>query len=254
MNKKKRAMAFVIALFLLVAVEVVYIFSELYNENNKPKEPVITDATKFKEEYEKLNGTTSYGFEVRNLTIDEENPFIYATEDEIVERINNKETFVVYFGFSSCPWCRSVITPLIEAAKENKVEKIYYVDVLNIRDKYELDENNKAVRTVEGTEGYYKLLESLDSVLDDYAPLTYKNKKGKEKKVKINEKRIYAPNVVAIKNGVPMALETGMIKSLNDPYMDITESMSCEMKETFKCLFDAVKDDKETCNISAQKC
>ena len=45
---KKRAVAFVICLFLMVAFAIIYIFSELYNENDvKPVEPIISDATKF---------------------------------------------------------------------------------------------------------------------------------------------------------------------------------------------------------------
>ena len=55
MNMKKRAIAFVLVLFLFVAFAIVYIFSELYSESEAP-EIVVTDAMKFKEEYEKVNG------------------------------------------------------------------------------------------------------------------------------------------------------------------------------------------------------
>ena len=183
MNMKKRAIAFVLVLFLFVAFAIIYIFSELYSESEVP-EVVITDAIKFKEEYEKVNGDTQGDKTVRELIINKKNPFIYATADDIVKKIDNKETFVVYFGFALCPWCRSVLPSLIDSAAENSIDTIYYVDVLNIRDKYELDENNKAVKTVEGSEGYYKLLEKLDSILEDYSPLTYQTKKGKKSSTK----------------------------------------------------------------------
>ena len=83
---KKRAIAFVICLFLIVAFAIIYIFSELYNENDvKPVEPIISDATKFKEEYESINNSkiTNNGVEYtfRTLTISDDNPFVYATED-----------------------------------------------------------------------------------------------------------------------------------------------------------------------------
>lgn len=255
MNKKTRATAFAIVLFLLVAIEIVYIFSELYTENDINQNTEVTDAMKFKEEYESLNGTqNSSGVDVRNLTIDEDNPFIYATAEEIATKMESGETFIVYFGFKSCPWCRSILTSLIESAKENNVNKVYYVDVYSIRDKYELDENNKAVKTTEGTEGYYKLLELMDNVLDDYSPLTYTNSKGKEKTVEVDEKRIYAPNIVAVKEGKAVSLETGIIDSLTDAYMEIDDGMKCEMKELFKCLFESITTESETCEIGANIC
>lgn len=254
-KKKKRATAIAIFLFMLVALEVVYIFNELYTESAITNEPKITDAIKFKEEYESLNGNkTSNGSTIRSLLIDEDNPMIYATEDDIVKMIDNKETFIVYFGFASCPWCRSVLTSLLDSAKENNIDKIYYVDVLNIRDKYELNDKNKAVRTVEGTKGYMELLDRLGDVLDDYSPLTYKTKKNKTKEVEIGEKRIYAPNVITVKNGKAMSNESAIIADLVDPYMELTDEMKCEMKEKFKCLFDTLKSEEVVCEIDTQKC
>lgn len=256
MNKKRKAAtAIAVVLFMLVALEIVYIFSELYTENDINSAPTITDAIKFKEEYEALNGVSNAnGVQNRSILIDEDNPIIYASAKDISSMIENKESFIVYFGFSACPWCRSVIPSLISAAKDNGVTKIYYVDVLNIRDRYELNEENKAVRTVEGTEDYYKLLEQLDSILDDYAPLTYKTNKNKTKKVKINEKRIYAPNIIAVKNGKPVALEDGIIDALTDSHMDLTDEIKCEIKERFKCLFESLKEDNIVCDIDTGKC
>ena len=85
MNMKKRAIAFVLVLFLFVAFAIVYIFSELYSESEAP-EIVVTDAMKFKEEYEKVNGEKQGENTVRELSISKENPFIYATDAEIVEK------------------------------------------------------------------------------------------------------------------------------------------------------------------------
>lgn len=246
MNMKKSAVAFVVCLFLALAFGIIYIFSELYSEDEAPQ-VTITDATRFKEEYEKINGDSQGENKIRSLKIDEENPFIYATEDDIVKMIEDKETFAVYFGFSTCPWCRSVLESMIESAKKNKIDKIYYVDVLSIRDKYELNDKKEAVKTVEGTKGYYRLLELLESVLDDYSPLTYETKKGKTKKVKIGEKRIYAPNVVVIKNGNAVSLETGMIDALTDPYMELTADIKNSIKCKFDCLFELLNDNN-TCS------
>ncbi len=253
MNRRKSALVCVIILFIMISALIIYIFSELYSENDIPTGNQNQDALKFKTDYEAVNGEKVGDNEVRTLSIPEDNPFIYKTEDELVEMINNKESFVVYFGFPKCPWCRSVLPSLIDAAKKNKIDKIYYVNVLDIRDTYELNDKNEAVKTKEGTKGYDKLLDLLSPILDDYAPLTYT--KGKKTiKVPIDEKRIYAPNVIIVKNGNALALESGMIKSQTNGYQSISDEMKCEMTEKFNCLFEKYKSDNGTCSVGESIC
>lgn len=247
MSNKRKALAVVIFLFLLVAFAVVYILSELYNED-EIKEPVITDAIQFKEEYEGINGEIIYDKKTREVSIDEDNPMTYISAEDLVKKIDKKDSFVVYFGFNSCPWCRSIIEALIESAKNNKIEKVYYVDVKNIRDKYELDKNNKAIKTVEGTKGYKELLDRLNPVLSDYSPLFYKTKKNKLKEVKIKEKRIYAPNTVLVKEGKPLKLVSGIPKELTDPYMELTKEMKQESISIFNNLFESLTNMTSTCD------
>lgn len=255
MNMKKRALAFVICLFLLVALCIVYIFSELYTESDVPGIK-NTDAVTFKTEYESMNNKSidderSY----RAIEIPEENPFVYTTAEELVEKIDNKETFVVYFGFNTCPWCRSVLNNMITSAKNNKIDKIYYVDVKNIRDTYVLNDEHKPERTVEGTKGYYDLLDRFDRVLDKYANLTYSTKKKKKtviKEVEVGEKRIYAPNIIAVREGSPIGMTSGIPKKLENPYGDITEEMNADSLEQFDNLFKSLKHD--SCSIDDKTC
>ena len=211
--------------------------------SDKPAEK--TDALKFKEEYEKNNGVKNekYNVTIRTVNIPEDNPMVYATAEKIIKKIDNKETFVVYFGFSDCPWCRSVIEELIHVAQDLKVEKVYYVDVKELRDVKELDENNNVVTSKEGDEHYMKLLEKLDSVLDDY---TLTDKDGNE--VSAGEKRIYAPNVVGVANGKPTELETGESEKLINPYDELTEEMRTETYNKLKCVFKCLEEkDTYTC-------
>lgn len=238
MNTTKKAIAFVVILFSIVAVGILYIFSELYTESEIEEAKTNEDALKFKEEYEKLNGVAAGNDHVyRELTISDENPFIYSTEDDIVKRIDDKETFIVYFGFNDCPWCRSIINPLIESAKNNNIDKIYYVDVKNIRDIYVLDDKNIPIRSIEGTKGYYDLLERFNNILDNYRDLTYtyttKKKKTKTKSVSVDEKRIYAPTVIIVKNGVAVYKETGIVEELTDSYMDINDTLKNNIISSF---------------------
>ena len=112
------------------------------------KEKNVSDSLKFKEEYEGFNGEKNDYFEYRNLSITEKNPIIYSSAEEIVQKIENKETFIVYFGDPECPWCRSVIEQAINSANENGISKIYYVRIWNgfhneiLRDVYELDKES----------------------------------------------------------------------------------------------------------------
>lgn len=204
-----------------------------------------TDAQKFKEEYEKINGVKNEGSEntTRELSIPEDNPFVYATAEEIVEKMNNNETFVVYFGFAECPWCRSVLPTLIDVSKDLKLEKIYYVNVKEIRDTMELNEEGEVKTSKEGTKGYYDLLKKLDSVLDDY---TLTNEDDEE--IETGEKRIYAPNVVSVVSGEAKELETGIGKKLTNPYMELTEEVTKETYNKFECSIKCVLENKNTCS------
>ena len=206
-----------------------------------------TDALKFKEEYEKANGVKNekYNVVTRTLNIPEDNPMVYATAEEIVKKIDNKETFVVYFGFSDCPWCRSVIEELIHVAQDLNVDKVYYVDVKELRDVKEFDENGNVVTTKEGDEHYMKLLEKLDSVLADY---TLTDADGNE--VSAGEKRIYAPNLVGVANGKPTELATGESEKLTNPYDELTDEMRTETYNKLKCVFKCLEDNTPTCKKS----
>lgn len=210
--------------------------------SDKPVEK--NDALKFKEEYEKQNGVKNekYNVTTRTLNIPEDNPMVYATAEEIVTKIENKETFVVYFGFSDCPWCRSVVEELIHVAKDLNVEKLYYVDVKELRDVKELDEDNNVITSKEGDKHYMELLNKLDTVLDDY---TLTDKDGNE--ISAGEKRIYAPNVVGVAKGIPTELETGESEKLTNPYDELTDEMRKETYNKLKCVFKCLEDNTPTC-------
>ena len=209
-----------------------------------------TDAILFKEEYESLNNEkTEYGdFYYRELNIDEENPFIYKEASDIIEMIENKETFAVYFGFSSCPWCRSVISSLVEVSNNLSISTIYYVDVKEIRDILKIDVAGKIVIEKEGTNDYNKLLEKISNVLDDYI-LT--DKEGND--VNTGKKRIYAPNIVAVVDGVATNMTTGISDAQTDAYMDITDKIKTESIDKIKCTIECVVKEKAVC-MTDKKC
>ena len=210
----------------------------------KEKETTKTDALKFKEEYEKKNGEKNekYNVVTRSVSIPKDNPIVYATAEDIVKKIDNKETFVVYFGFSDCPWCRSVVEELINVAKDNHVEKLYYVDVKELRDVKELDEENNIITSKEGDEHYMELIEKLESVLEDY---TLTDSEGNE--ISAGEKRIYAPNIVGVAKGKPTEMVTGESEKLTNPYGELTDEMREETYNKLKCVFKCLEEDTNTC-------
>ena len=202
------------------------------------------NALKFKKEYESLNGKTSTSNNtIRSVSIPNDNPMVYETADGIVSRMENGETFVVYFGFASCPWCRSMIEQLIQSAKDNNISKVYYVDVYKIRDQYEVDDSGKLVKTEEGTDGYNELINLLGDILDDYTVTT-----DTGEKIDTKEKRIYAPNVVAVVNGNAIEMIEGTSADLKDPYSDLTEDMKKESYNSFKCLWDCLSKESTMCS------
>ena len=207
----------------------------------------IKDSEKFKEEYESQNGKKSKsGKENRKVSIPEDNPFVYTTAEEISKKMDNKETFIVYFGFSTCPWCRSIIEELIKCAKDSKVDKIYYVDVLDIRDTKEIDEEGNIKTTKEGTKGYNELIDKMSNILSDYTTTN-----EDEEEISLEEKRIYAPNVIAVVNGKATKLEEGISEELKDPYMELTEEMKKYTYNSFKCIFKCIEEAVTVCTSKA---
>lgn len=224
--------------FLTIIVLTLLLFT-----NGCTKEKVkITDNIKFKEEYEKLNDKKENNQVIRKVTISKDNPFIYKKASEIIEMMNQKKSFIVYFGYAKCPWCRSMIEELIKVAKDNNITEIMYVDIANIRDIKELSEDN-IITSKEGTSSYYKLLEKLDSLLEDY---TLTNDQGES--ISTNEKRIYAPSVVAIINGRPNKLESGISSLQTDPYQELTEDIKKDMEDKLGCVLKCLEENKTTCS------
>lgn len=173
---------------------------------------LFTDSVQFKNEYEKFNGVEVYGNKYQKLDLSANNPIKYSNYDEILDIIENK-TGIIYLGFPECPWCRTIIPVLFDVVKDNKINKIYYLNIKDERDSYvvedgklvyEMDENGNEKK---GTEGYFKLLEALDEHLTDYT-IFYE-----DKEYETGEKRIYAPTVIFVKNGKIIGIHVSSIDS-----------------------------------------
>lgn len=208
-----------------------------------------SDSYKFKQEYESLNNTIREkdGKKIRSISIPKDNHIKYLTCDEMINKMDNNETFVVYFGFSDCPWCRSVLPTLLDVVSDNNLKTLYYIDVSNIRDILTVDKTGQVVTTKEGDSGYLKILDRLNSILKDY---TLKGEAGNV--VETNEKRIYAPNIVSIIKGTPYELVDGISKLQTDGYMNLTSKMQEETYDIFNNFLEPVIADLSTCEIDKE--
>lgn len=198
-----------------------------------------SDSKKFKTDYESLNGKVNkLGKEHRKVSIDIDNPFEEITAKELLEKLDNKETFYVYFGDKLCPWCRSVIEKAIEVSKENNIKKIYYVAIWDdegneiVRDKYEIKEGN-LVKNVDGCSEYSKLLDYFDNVLKDY---NLTDSEGNS--ISTGEKRIYAPNFIYVKDGVSKKMTTGISDKQTDSRQELTDEILKDEQKLFEDFFE----------------
>ena len=232
--KNKLKSIFIIVILIIIIVPGLIVIREQSKIND--------EHLKFKKDYEKLNGkTTSSNKKYRSITIPEDNPFVFSTVEEVVDKMNNKDTFIVYFGANWCPWCRSVLNTFIDVSKEYNVKKVYYVDVRpdndqskEIRNVYSLDNNGNIYLSHKGTKAYNQFIDKASDVLSSYS---HGDVKTLEETKYQGEKRVGAPNFIIIKKGEAVYLTTGISEKQTNPYMDLTKEIKNDMKKDFNNFF-----------------
>lgn len=237
--EKKNKIILIILLVLTLIVVGICVYTVI---NNNEKD---TDAIKFQNEYSELNGKTNEynGKNYVNVNISDKNTVNYVTEEKAVELLK-EGTGVIYFGFSTCPWCRSLVSTLTKVAEE-KEETIYYLDILNIRSTYKL-EDNKLNKTREGTKGYYQLLELLDNELEEFY---LEDEAGN--KFDTKEKRLYAPTLVAFNKGKITDIHVGTVDSQENGFDELNKEQIQELEKIITNLINS-KEEKEVC--TSDKC
>ena len=192
----------------------------------------LDDAEKFRNEYMEFNDkVTNTGEKYPLVNIPNDNTVVYAKEEDIIEILKSKSG-VIYFGFNSCPWCRTLVNPLIEVATKLQ-EKIYYLDIKDIRSSFEIVDG-ELKNTKKGTNGYYEILDLLSEYLDEYY-LTDNDYNDYD----TNEKRIYAPTLVALKNGKVTSIHVGTIDSQESGYDELTKDENEELKKVITDLINS---------------
>lgn len=212
MSKKK------LGAIALIILAVVAVFVLIYFK--APEAAEETDALKFKKEYESYNETQTTNGEntYLPLNIKEKNPIVYKTGEEIIALADEGESFVVLFGFATCPWCRAALPALLEASTKTGINEIYYLDILEIRDTKILNADKEVETTKEGTTEYLNLLDRFSNVLSTYEGL-------EDEEIK----RIYSPTVMFVHNGTADSIHLSTVESHEDPFTALNEEQYNEL-------------------------
>lgn len=216
-------------IILKIIVLILFILTLVFVSINKTKKQSLNDALKFKEEYESLNDKlNSDGNSYNNVEIPENNPIKYITVKEAINIIKNGEG-VIYFGVNWCPWCRNAVGVLLDAASNKMLDTIYYLDMDKVRNKFSVVDGKITKIQVE-QDGYYELLDLLDEVLSKD---TYKITDSDGNVYDTNEKRIYMPFVIAVKNGKILNNHISTVE-LNDNQNEYSYLTDEQKNELFK--------------------
>lgn len=222
--KEKKILLFLAPILCLILL--ILSFITFINKGN--------DSLKFKQEYESLNGKTSFlNNKYSKLNISVNNPIKYSNYDEIINLIK-RGTGIIYLGFPECPWCRSALPVLLDVSKNNNVETIYYLNIKNERDSY-IVEDDKVIyaidddgKEIKGTNGYFELLKVLDEYLSEYVI------ELDGKLYEVGEKRLYAPSVIFVKNGYVTHIQVSTVETHIDPYKTLTSEQYSELYSIYE--------------------
>jgi predicted bacteriocin transport accessory protein len=173
----------------------------------KKNEDLRKDEVKFKEEYESLNKTTAKdGNLYRTITISEKNPIVYTSTDELIESINKKESFIVFFGDSTSSWCRSVTPYMIDQANTQGIDKIYYISL-------EQKEDKEGVKALDGDISFQQIKETL------------------------SKDKIDTPTLAVYINGQATRATSGISSKQTDANQELSGDMIRETKDMFKQIY-----------------
>lgn len=239
-GKKRILTVILLALIIIIGSVKVYLEKDKIDDKNNK---TVTDAVKFKNEYESLNGKVASGdHKYPKVTLTDTNPFVYESADKIVETLKSG-TGIIYLGFPKCPWCRNAVNVLSYL----NVDKIMYLDMTDQRDTYEVS-SGTLKKTKDGTKEYYEMLDILDDILSTYEI------EDNGKTHSADEKRIYVPLVIGVKNGKIVGYHADTVQ-LNDG-QGAFDLLTNEQQEELKKIYDDIKDKVygDTCDLSDKGC
>ena len=134
---------------------------------------------------------------------DELNAFVEISLEASLEKIEQGESFMIYYGKPNCPWCIEAVPVLNEAAKENGAV-VYYVDTSK-------------------PENYSEAM--IEKIMTLFEGWLLKDEEGEE--------GFYVPDVALIVNGRVAANHIATVDS-HDPYAaPMSEAEQAELKQIY---------------------
>lgn len=147
--------------------------------------------------------------------------FIDITPTEAIDLIESG-TGILIFESDECPWCAKARPILEQAAKEKNIQ-VYSANIQSIK--------SQPREGKPGTDEYYKILELLDEYLNEYLD---------EDGNSFGEKRVYIPDVYAIKDGKILGHNLSTVASDTNKDTEMTEEQKNELLDIYKNLIDNV--------------
>ncbi len=133
--------------------------------------------------------------------------FIVSDVKDFLQRLDNKETFVAYFGFANCPWCNDAISVLNAEAKKKQIN-IYYINT----------RPNRWVKANSGIPDYDLLLKKVGQFLG-------KNEEGNA--------YLYVPFVFFIKDGDVIFAHQGTVDGYEPEFIPFSDELKEQLKEKY---------------------
>lgn len=236
-NKKMLILVLIIIILFVLICLLINIFRNvgIYKIKNQ-------DGVKFANEYEKLNNQEiEEGKKYPKVEISSDNIVKYTSIEDILDIFNNRGDAVVYFGYSTCLYCRSAIQVLIDTAKDTELDVIHYLDIENVWDEKKLNDENEVVTVKEANDNYYQLLNILgDELIVDYI---LEDLNGNE--VKTGDKRLYVPLVIFITDGQVVSYNKGTLFSQEDPFVELDKYQREGLSEIYRYGIRDVVDSKK---------
>ncbi len=228
--KKKVIIGSIITLIIVLGIVLFIILNNNKKEDN-------SDALRFKESYEALNGQIREGSsnKYHDITISEDNPIKYINCKEAIDLLDEDEA-IIYVGAEWCPWCRNAVPVMLDVAKNKNIKTIYYLNLDDEKSQFEVIDK-KVTETKHGSDDYYKLLDKLKDILRDYTITDSDNNT-----YNTNEKRIYNPTIFAIKNKKVVDNHIGTV-TLNEgqtSYDELTKDQYNELYNIYDEMFSKV--------------
>lgn len=130
---------------------------------------------------------------------DENHVFYDMTVKDMISKMNDQDTFIVYFGFSECPYCIQAMPILNTVSKENNQT----VGYINTRKDSSWESNMD--------------IDDYDEVVDVFGEYLEYDDEGK--------KHLYTPHVFFIKDGNVVYQYEGVSDTLSDIYQEGFDSL-----------------------------